>query len=458
MRNLLFLLLLSFSLPTLQAGIFDSLFGGSKKADVRVEESPETVQEQEIDTFAEEAEEITPEKRVIVEEEVISADEYMDSSEERDDTIFEEQPAVPEESAVAADEEEHATAAAPQSESGSEEPDPFIRVRNILLSYTRTPEKIYLGQHFRIGISAIIPQTDITAIQTDFIGGRSWKLLNRDHPWVQTGENRYENSFILKLTAPDAKLPNIKVTNQSSDGTIKSEILKPFGTKVVALHKDELFSGVIADTLQVRNHQERPYDEHANIVVLEINATNANLEDFHIPYASREGIDDLKQNGDSQKIYYFAIVSNLKKAFKFKYFNPKLKRYEIVSFDIKPIDTSISTHTELNPQKNKYILYKALFLIAMALLFIALFIFYRRYLYLLFALVFIGLLFYVQIPITRTKLPSGTPLRILPVANSTIFFRTQQPLEVDILLKKRGYTKVLLPNKKIGWVKNEDIR
>jgi hypothetical protein len=434
-----------------QAGIFDSLFGsGEKKSDVVVEESEELPPQTE--------DGIIHEEKVIVEEEVISADEYMDSSEESDEKIFSEesapqnQPAYEEESAVS-DED-----IIPEVSFSEEEEDPFIKVKNILLSYVDKPEKIYLLQHFPVKIKAIIPRTNVTAIQTEFIKGRSFRVLNPESAWVKTGDNSYENTFYFKLLDKSAKLPNIKVINQTSDGSVRSEILKAFPAKLILLREDELFSRVVADNLSVENHQERPYDESANLVVMEVNATGGNLEDFHIPFAIREGIDQIKTEGRAQKIYFFAIVPNVKKRFKFKYFNPQKNRYEIVSFDIRPIDTTISTHTELNPQKNKYVLYKVIFLVVMVLLFVALFFIYRKYYLLGIAVVFIVLLTYVQIPITKVTLPAGSPLRILPMPSSTVFFRTEQPMEVDILLKKSNYTKVLLPNQKIGWVKNEDIR
>ncbi len=448
--SLAFLFLL-FS-QNLYGGLFDSIFGSDdkKKSDIVIEESEPVPAD----------EEILPAENVIVEEETISADEYLDSSSE-DENIFGSQKEenidlsdgfIPEK-AVSEDEDIPSDFFERDQES-----DPFIKERNILLSFTKKPQKVYLLQHFEVHIKALIPQTNIKAIETDFTKGKDYKVLNRDNEWIKTGDNSYENSFIFKLLTPNAKLPNIKVTNQTQSGSIRSEYLKPFSPKIITLREDDLFCKVIAADLEVLNHQERKYDESANIVVLEINATSGNLEDFHIPVALREGIDQLNQNGAKQKIYYFAIVPNVKKRFKFKYFNLEKNRYEVISFDIKPIDTKISTHTELNPQKNKYIIYKAIFLIVMALLFVILFIKYRKYYLLLFALAFIIMLSFVQMPITKAKLPAGSALRILPMANSTVFFRTRTPLEVDILLKKRDYTKVLLPNKKIGWIKNEDIR
>ena len=457
--RLLFLLLTFVSLQlSLHAGIFDSLFGShEKKSDVVVQESPELPADTE--NQADHTGAIT-QKKVIVEEEVISADEYMDSSEESDDTIFSDDnaeealPAYQEERAVSDEDtvDESAQAAEPVVQ------DPFIKVKNILLSYLEKPNKVYLRQHFAVKVKAIIPRTDVTALQTDFIRGGSYRVLNPGSPWVKTGDNSYENRFYFKLLDKNARLPDIKVSNQVKNGSVRSEILKAFPVKLITLREDDLFTRVVADSLSVQHHQERPYDESSNIVVMEINATAGNLEDFHIPFAVREGTDELKSSGQSQKIYYFAIVPNVKKVFKFKYFNPQKNRYEIVSFPIKPIDTTISTHTELNPQKNKYVLYKVIFLIAMVLLFAVLFYFYRKYYLLAIAAVFLVMLTFVQIPVKKVTLPSGSPLRILPMPSSTVFFRTDKPMEVKILLKKARYTKVLLPNQKIGWVKNEDIR
>jgi len=453
-----FVLLTLFTLQlSLNAGIFDSLFGShdEKKSDVVIEESEEIP--------VETAPKTVDQKKVIVEEEVISAEEYMDSTDEHDDQIFSDEsrdlsePAYQDEPAIS--EEEPDESSFPETEPAEQVVrDPFIKVKNILLSYVDKPEKVYLLQHFAVKVKAIVPRSDVTALQTDFIRGRAYQVRNPNSSWVKTGEHSYENTYYFKMLRKNGRLPDIKVSNQIQNGSVRSEILKSSPLRVVTLHQDDLFTRVIADKLSVQHHQERPYDEHNNIVVMEINATAGNLEDFHIPFALREGIDELKSSGLQQKIYYFAIVSNAKKEFKFKYFNPHKNRYEIVSFGIKPIDTTISTHTELNPQKNKYVRYKIIFLIVMALLFGLLFYFYRKYYLLAIAALFLIMLTFVQIPIHKVSLPAGSPLRILPMPSSTVFFRTDKPMEVDILLKKAHYSKVLLPNQKIGWVKNEDIR
>ncbi len=451
MRVRIFIIMISILCATnsIHADIFTSLFGdkNKQKSDVQIQEVPAS------------------KEGIIVEEEVISADEYMDSTDEPyEDQLFDqrnekdtfsqestidEAPVV--EKAISTDEYD-----SPEDDSSLD--DPFIKVKNILLSYSDKPDKIYLLQHFPIHLKAIIPQTKIKAIQTDFIGGKDYKVINPDRPWEKTGENSYENTFYLKLLTKQAKLPNIKVTKQSQSGKVQSEVLKAFKSKIVSLRQDNLFCKVLANNLDIHKHQERKYDEQNNIIVLELNASNSNLEDFHIPFSSREGIDDIKNRGLNQKIYYFCIVPNSKKIFKFKYFNLLRNRFEIISFDIKPIDTTISTHTNLNPQKNKYIIYKMTALGILAFLFVILYFKTKKIYYIALALLTIVFLFYTQVPIRKVTIRANVPLRILPMQNSTIFFRTNKPINADILLKKERYTKVLLPNKKIGWIKNEDLR
>jgi hypothetical protein len=208
--------------------------------------------------------------------------------------------------------------------------------------------------------------------------------------------------------------------------------------------------------LTLQSHHEKKYDEKSNIVVLEINATHANLEDFHIPYAIRDGIDEIKYNGFNQTIYYFAIIPNDIKVFKFKYFDLLSNKYNIVSFPVTLQDSSVSTQTDLNPEESRFALYKAIALLVLAFI---IFLFYlkTKKLYLLILALIVGVfLFYIRMPISKIILNENVKLRILPTKNSTVFYVTQKKIEADMLLKKDGYIKVLLPNKKIGWI-DEDI-
>lgn len=46
---------------------------------------------------------------------------------------------------------------------------------------------------------------------------------------------------------------------------------------------------------------------------------------------------------------------------------------------------------------------------------------------------------------------------LLPTKNSSIFFTTTAPIATEMIKKRDGYYKIMLPDDKIGWVKEDDV-
>ncbi len=377
-----------------------------------------------------------------VEEEVISAEDYMDSVDEPTDIgVFSQSQAFDENEEFISD---------------GEEDSQSVRAQTIFLSFVDKPDKIYLSQHAIIKIKVIVTDEGEAELKTTFLNSKNSKVLNKTSPWKKISNSSYENNYIVKLFSTDGKIPDFKITAVSENGASHSETLPAFKPKIIALREDKEFSLVLSQDFTLHSHNEKKYDEKSNIIVLEINATTANLEDFHIPYAIREGIDDIKQNGLAQSVYYFAIIPNDIKVFKFKYFDLLSNKYNIVSFPIILQDTTVSTQTNLNPQKSKLALYKALALIMLAFIIFLFYLKYKKPIILISAFIILVFVVYLQIPMSKITLEKDIKLRILPTKNSTIFYITDKTMQADMLLKKDGYIKVLLPNKKIGWI-DEDF-
>ncbi len=372
-----------------------------------------------------------------VEEEVISADDYYNSAEE---------PQFIEEKVFSDD-----------SLDKAEEDTSFIESKNIFLSYLLKPKKVYLNQHFTIAIKAVLTSENIKSIGTTFVGGKAYKILNEDSPWKQIGDKSYSNIYTIKLTSLKSTLPNFKITSTNTAGKKSSEILKSYPQKLVALKENRLFSQVLATNFNLISHHEKKYDDKSNIILLEINASHANLEDFMLPFAARQGIDSLVENKNGQNIYYFAILPYYQKELKFKYFNLSTNKFNRISFPIVISDSSISTQTDLNPQKSKYFFYKVIALLSLALIFLLLYIKYKKGYLLFLALILSIYTIYTKLLTNNLTLKKDMIIRILPTQNSTIFFKTAQDMKVKVLLKKNGYTKILLPNTKIGWIKDADL-
>ncbi len=403
----------------INGGLFDGIFGGNKESSKVIIEDA-------------------------VEEEIISADEYLDSADEpMDIEVFSQDP-------LAFDEDEESI------DDSLYEDVPLVRTETLFLSYLLKPEKIYLTQKVKITLKAVVTHNKIERIKTTFLKSSGVEILNPNATWVNTADNSYEVSYIFKFLSTDGVLPDFKVSTYSSRGILSSKVLPSYNPKIVALREDKEFSLVLSTDFTLKNHSEKKHDEKSNIILLDINATDANLEDFHIPYSIKDGIYEIKESANMQSIYYFAIIPNDIKVFKFKYFDLLSNRYHIVTFPISLQDSTISTQTDLNPKKSRLALYKAIALLVIAFVIFLLFLKTKAFYLLILSLAVVLLLIYTQLPISKITLDKGIKLRILPTENSTIFYITKQELEADILLKKDGYIKVLLPNKKIGWI-NEDI-
>ena len=332
-----------------------------------------------------------------------------------------------------------------------------VRSKTIFLSYLKNPKKVYINQHFPLEIKAVLTAQNIKSIGTEFIGGKNFQVLNDTAPWKQVGEKTYVVRYRLKLTSVDAVLPHIRVVSKNKRGKKSAETLKAYPQKHIALKANELFSNVLAKKFNLITHHEKKYDDKSIIVLLEMNATGANLEDFHLPFASRQGIDTIKEEGDSQNIFYFAVLPKYQKELKFKYFNLNTNKFNRISFPIILGDSSISTQTNLNPQKSKYFFYKVIALLSLAFILLLLYMRYKKGYLLFFALIIAVYTIYTKLITNNLSIDSGVLIRILPTNNSTIFFKTTKAMEVKVLLKKNGYTKVLLPNTKIGWIKDADL-
>ncbi|OQX73910.1 MAG: hypothetical protein B6D59_04100 [Campylobacteraceae bacterium 4484_4] len=333
--------------------------------------------------------------------------------------------------------------------------DAPIHSKSIFLSYLSAPSTLYLRAHQPIEVRALIADLGVRSVSTRFIGAKDLEILNPNSSWKKVGEGEYRNRFYYKALSKGAKFPSIEVIITDKSGRKYKERLGPLKSELIALPESPNFSRIICKEFKLLSHHQKKYDEKSNIVVLEINATESNLEDFHLPYATREGIDQIKRDGEKQYIYYFAILPNSIKKVKFTYFQRPAKKYRNVSFDMILKDSKISTQTDLNPQKSRLQKYKQYAIIGLAVFLLLLFFFYRKWYLLFLALLAAIYLLYGEARIKKIVLPAGTKIKILPTENSTIFYTTPQTVQADLLLKKNGYIKVMLPNKKIGWIKAE---
>jgi hypothetical protein len=89
--------------------------------------------------------------------------------------------------------------------------------------------------------------------------------------------------------------------------------------------------------------------------------------------------------------------------------------------------------------------------------FIIIFLIYQKLIILIIPILLSIYLVIKILPYNEKILRKNSPVRILPTKNSTIFYKPNKDIKVKILNKTPNYTKIKI-NKKIGWVKNEDLK
>ncbi len=338
-----------------------------------------------------------------------------------------------------------------------------LKPKSIFLSYEEEIKTVYVNEIFKVTVK-IIAAMENPSFSYDFSGGKDYELKNPSAFFHQIDNNQYMITFYFKLKSPSATLPNIKITARDDKETKESETLPRLTPKIISLKKSPEFCGILADNLKVIKFKTTNFDEKKYMFVMKIKYERANIEDFHIGWTLKDKVEDRKGNFLKGEIIYLAYIPSNTKYFNFKYFNLQKRRFESFSYPVVLEKEDLSTQLELNPKASKFDLYKDGILGFLALIFVLVSVFKLKknqksgYLYLLLALIIAGYIIYDQLPFSDKVVKKNTKVRILPTENSTIFYTPEKDIKVKVLNKRGEYIKVMFPDNKIGWVKDEDLR
>jgi hypothetical protein len=326
------------------------------------------------------------------------------------------------------------------------------KIQSIFLSYEESPSKVYVGELFAVKVKAIIANDNFEDISSSFHDSQNIEILNPHSKWQWFSDNIFYNTFYMKATNVDTKLPVLKLNIYQNSKQIDSGELEPATPDVIKLNGTKYFSGVIAKKLEIKKNKITHFDDKSLIVVLEIEAQQANLKDFELKWVDRDGIDSSSENLPFFKIFYYAIIPEFTKEFTFTYFNSDTNKFEKISIPVVVADDKISTQIDLNPAQSSLQIYKDGAYLFIALLLIGLFIRRRKITYVILLILLIALLIYDKNPLNSVKIDKNSKIKILPTPKSTVFYVTDRTLYAQKLDSRDNYIKILLPNGKIGWI------
>lgn len=328
--------------------------------------------------------------------------------------------------------------------------------KNLYLNLIDFPTRT-LYQREIIAISyRLLVLSNLESLKNELVGGDgSVKPLNIDSIWKKEIDGSFSNTFYFKIEAQNFTIPKIRV-NAIIDGKQESDESEGRSGKAIALDRNTLFSKVIAKDLRLTDYKITSYDPENNLAVFRIEAENSNLDDFSLSHYQKYGIESSSITPRFSSIIYYVVAPKSDENIEFDYFSTLDYQYRRITLPNIAIDDKVSTQSDIKP-KNTLRIFELMSVAFVALIFIALYLYYRNVVLLVIAFAFIGYALYTLSAKDEGSLKPNAEVRILPTYNSTVILRSSEPLHIEILSEHGGYLKIISEDKKIGWVKKEEV-
>ena len=338
----------------------------------------------------------------------------------------------------------------------------YIASKNLYLSYLNYPKHLYKNQRFEVEVKALITRKNYDYIQTIFLNSKNMTPLNPKESWKKSkAPNTYINKFYFKAYEDNFKMPTIEVRLYKGKSLVESRRISGLDVTFSEIAKsDERFTSVIAKDFKIITTKTKQYTNKQALTIIDIEALNSNLEDFYIKGIEEQGITLIEDNYPSQHIIYYLVIPIHKKSIVFNYYNSDLNKFDKITVPVVLEDELVSTQTDLNPNNSSFEFYKKIGMGVLSLLSLLLFIWKRRYIFLILFLILTIVFILFAMPNKTIKLKPNTVIYILPTKNSTIFQKVQNGATVEDMKRKNGFVKIMFANGSnnfIGWVKEQDV-
>ncbi|MCW1360401.1 SH3 domain-containing protein [Campylobacter sp. US33a] len=336
--------------------------------------------------------------------------------------------------------------------------DPFIPSGVLALNVQDYKTSVLVDEVFAIVLNAQTNENTDFDFLVELEKTDDLIFLNPDLKWIKNG-NTYTATLWFQAKTSNANLSKISVFLSRNKEVFQEASLLINPIKFEKVDSDKNYSHIVADSLNVGKVKTSYFDDKNVIMMVELNATNANLQNFNIANITKQGIENFKGDYNASSAFYFAVFSPSKSNFEFSYFNTQTMKLETINLKVEISEESISTQSDLNPRSNSLVFYKQIALWILTFICIAIFIFKKKFIILGLGIIFLIWSFLINSNTQTAILKANSRAKILPTSQSTYFYTNTQEERVEILnTRDNNYTKVIFSNGKIGWVENENLR
>lgn len=319
----------------------------------------------------------------------------------------------------------------------------------------------YIGEIVGVKYSVLVLE-NAKVRSISFLDSDGIIVKNGDESWEQSTDGALENIIYFKIVGKKFAFPRIEVIVDSddfSDTAMSSEIL---GEAIDLKANHKRFNGVVAQNFKIHNHSVKEFDEKNNIIILDLSAEWANLEDLKIANIKKQGFESLNEGISRSSGIYYAILSNQVAALDFEYFDLASQTYKQEHIKNAVNKAHISINPEIAPI-NKVLIFKNIVILIVSFALFVAFLIRKIPSKVRIAMLVIGILLLLFVAISVNLSENGTMkndsyIRILPTTNSTIIAKIPANAAVQIISKHNDYLKILTPDNKTGWVEKANVK
>ncbi|MDQ1264627.1 MAG: hypothetical protein QG559_1628 [Campylobacterota bacterium] len=327
----------------------------------------------------------------------------------------------------------------------------------LYLSYETIPSSVLTGEIFRVTLKVLSTVKNFKDIKYTLSNAQGIKSLYPSPLRAKDAQYYYETFFFI-ATSQNIKLPNFEASLITEDEEeYQDTTLEGSSIEVLPLNPKKDFSNIVADSFELIEYKTTSFDDTHNIVVFVATANNCDISSLKLQNTHKQGIESISASHLDSKITYYAVIDKKIENLSFSYFNLKKNRFVSINIPIVLNDDSVTTQSDLKPIDQSHQKLKIVIAIVLASLIIALTLWKKNYKHLLWLILPIGYIVLVESPSKEVCIKADTNIYLLPVHNGTVFEKTNNSFTLQKEGQRDGWTKIQLENKKIGWVKNEDL-
>lgn len=327
----------------------------------------------------------------------------------------------------------------------------------ITLEYKRIPPRALKGEIIKVTIKALLLVDDSTNLTYETTGSIGLKLLSKT-PTREVEAKNYYDTFYFLVTDTGARLPNFEASLLTgSDKEYKKTTLFGEELNVIALNPKSDFANIVADSFEISSYKTTSYDALHNIVIFIATAQNCYISSFKLKDVFKQGVESVSESNIESKITYYAIINKNIDNFSFSYFNLTQNKFVQIDIPIVLNDDSVTTQSDLQPIDHSHEQLKMSIATIIALVIFFIVIWKKKHKYLVLILLPITYIAFLAVPSKDVCIKKGSKVYLLPINNGTTFETTEEEYKLSKEGQTKNWTKIQLNNKKIGWVKDEDI-